>query len=51
MIIDKTILEAEREKLKTDFDTVTNTINTMNTINTVHALQEAIEGYGPGNTQ
>ena len=29
MIIDKTILEAEKQKLKIDFDNVTNTISTM----------------------
>jgi|MEHZ01.6.fsa_nt_MEHZ011628567.1_2 hypothetical protein len=29
MMIDKTILEAEKEKLKIDFDNVTNTISTM----------------------
>ena len=41
MIIDKTILEAEREKLKTDFDTVTNTINTMK--GNLNALNGAIQ--------
>ena len=41
MIIDKTILEAEREKLKADFDTVTNTINTMK--GNLHALNGAIQ--------
>jgi|TARA_Y100000385_G_C12641706_1_gene445669 hypothetical protein len=29
MTIDKTILEAEREKLKTDFDNVTTSINSL----------------------
>ena len=41
MIIDKTILEAEKEKLKTDFDHVTNTINTMK--GNLHALNGAIQ--------
>ena len=39
MIIDKTILEAEKQKLKTDFDHVTNTINTMK--GNLHALNGA----------
>ena len=41
MIIDKTILEAEKQKLKTDFDHVTNTINTMK--GNLHALNGAIQ--------
>jgi|TARA_B100000780_G_scaffold18332_1_gene11942 hypothetical protein len=41
MIIDKTILKAEREKLKSDFDNVTNTINTMK--GNLHALNGAIQ--------
>jgi hypothetical protein len=41
MIIDKTILEAEKEKLKTDFDHVTNTINIMK--GNLHALNGAIQ--------
>tara|TARA_B100000768_G_scaffold173821_1_gene183463 strand:+ start:7868 stop:8056 length:189 start_codon:yes stop_codon:yes gene_type:complete len=40
-MIDRTILEAEREKLKTDFDNVTNTINTMK--GNQHALNGAIQ--------
>ena len=41
MMIDKTILEAEKQKLKTDFDHVTNTINTMK--GNLHALNGAIQ--------
>ena len=47
-MIDRTILEAEREKLKTDFDNVTNTINSLekNLVTmrgNLHALNGAIQ--------
>ena len=48
MTIDKTILEAEKEKLKSDFDNVTTTINSLekNLLTmrgNLHALNGAIQ--------
>tara|TARA_B110000444_G_scaffold86693_1_gene81944 strand:+ start:1173 stop:1385 length:213 start_codon:yes stop_codon:yes gene_type:complete len=45
MMIDKTILEAEKEKLKIDFDNVTNTISKMEkNVITMRGNQNALNG-------